>query len=80
MPMLRPIRKRPVLRGDYGARVARKTEWKFQILDLSKLPLAIRRHPDVIAAMEKVIRGQVRGGARSIAGVKIWSEMAASVR
>jgi hypothetical protein len=67
-------------RGDFGARVGTKTNWLFEIVDPAKLPLAIRRHPDVLAAMEKVIRGQVRGGARSIAGVKIWSEQVASVR
>jgi hypothetical protein len=67
-------------RGDFGASVSAKTEWRFEIAELAKLPLAIRRHPDVIAAMEKVIRGLVRGGTRSIPGVKIWSERVANVR
>jgi hypothetical protein len=69
-----------VVRGDYGARVGAKTEWHFEITDPAKLPLAIRRHPAVVEAMEKVIRGQVRGGARSISGVRIWSAKKANVR
>lgn len=66
--------------GDHGARVGSRTEWRFEIVDPAKLPLAIRRHPAVIEAMEKVIRGQVKGGARSIAGVRIWSVEKANIR
>jgi hypothetical protein len=44
------------------------------------LPLAIRRHPNVMEAIEKVIRGMVRAGERKIAGVRIWASAKASVR
>lgn len=57
--------------GDMGARVGTRTDHDFEIVDFAKLPLAIRRHPDVVAAMNKVIRSLIKGGARSIAGVKI---------
>jgi hypothetical protein len=66
--------------GEHGARVGTKTEWLFEIEDLAKLPLVIRRHPSVIEAMEKVIRGQVRGGLRAMPGVRIWSVAKANVR
>jgi hypothetical protein len=69
-----------VVRGDYGARVGTKTEWHFEITDPAKLPLAIRRHPAVTEALEKIVRGQVRGGARQIAGVRIWSTQKSNVR
>lgn len=66
--------------GDYGARVGTRAVWQFEIVEPAKLPLAIRRHPDVLAALEKVVRGHVKNGARSIAGVRIWKGAKASVR
>ena len=66
--------------GDYGAKVSSRTEWLFEVVDLAKLPLTIRRHPSVLEAIEKVIRAQVRGGAREIPGVKIWSGTKAAIR
>ena len=69
-----------IAHGEMGTRVGARAEWKFEIVDAGKLPLAIRRHPEVMAAMEKVIRAQVRAGARKIAGVKIWSIAKATVR
>ena len=69
-----------VAHGDMGARVGTRTDWEFEIVDFGKLPLSVRRHPDVVAAMEKVIRGLVRGGARSIAGVAIREAKKAVIR
>jgi hypothetical protein len=69
------------VRGDYGARVGTRETWEFKVESWAKLPFAIRRdHPDVIAAIDKVIRHLVRGGTRKIAGVRIWSTKKANVR
>jgi hypothetical protein len=66
--------------GDYGAKVSSRTDWLFEVVDFQKLPLAIRRHPTVLEAIDKVVRAQVRGGARAIPGVNIWSETKAAIR
>lgn len=68
------------VRGDYGALVSAKVTWRAEVTDFNKLPLAIRRHPDVIAAAEKVVRAMVRGGEREIPGCRIWPETTANVR
>jgi hypothetical protein len=69
-----------VAHGDMGTRVGKREVWEFKIVDLGKLPLDIRRHEEVIAAIEKVIRARVRSGTRAIPGVKIWSSQKATVR
>jgi polyhydroxyalkanoate synthesis regulator phasin len=69
-----------VVHGDMGARVGHREAWDFQVTDYAKLPLAIRRHPTVIEAIDKVVRGMVRSGERKIAGVTIWSNQKATVR
>ena len=66
--------------GDYGAKASARNAWAFEVIDYSKFPVAIRRHPDVLAAIDKVVRAQVRGGARRIAGVRIYAETKAAVR
>jgi len=66
--------------GDYGAKASARESWSFDVVDYGKLPIAIRRHPDVLAAMDKVVRAQVRGGARRIAGVRIFAATKAAVR
>jgi hypothetical protein len=52
----------------------------FKIVDAAKLPLAVRRHPLVCEAMEKVVRAMVKGGERKIAGVKIFPVTKSTVR
>lgn len=69
-----------LVRGDLGARVAAQTEWKFEVTDFAKLPIAIRKHPTVLEAINKVIARQIKAGERKIAGVKIWPATKASVR
>jgi hypothetical protein len=66
--------------GDMGTRVGTRADWNFEIVDFARLPLAIRRHPDVIAAMERVIRGLIKGGAREIPGVLIKEGKHAVIR
>jgi hypothetical protein len=66
--------------GDYGAKASARETWEFQIEDYSKLPRDIRRHPEVLEAMAKVVARAVRGGARKIAGVRIYPKTKAMVR
>lgn len=66
--------------GDYGAKATARETWDFKVVDYAKLPVAIRRHPTVLEAIDKVIRAQVRGGARQIAGVHIFAATKAVVR
>ena len=68
------------VRGDYGALVSARTQWRAEVVDFTKLPLAIRRHPEVVAAAEKVVRALVRGGERKIPGTRIWPDTTAAVR
>jgi hypothetical protein len=66
--------------GDYGAKASARETWEFVVADYSKLPVAIRRHPDVLTAIDRVVRSQVRGGARKISGVRIFPTVKAAVR
>jgi hypothetical protein len=68
------------VRGDYGARVGKRTEWSFRITDVDKLPVDVRFHPDVLDAMKKVVAARVRTGTRQMTGVEIFSETKATVR
>jgi hypothetical protein len=66
--------------GEMGARVGAREVWDFKIADYGKLPLSVRKHPDVLAAMDKVVRGLVRLGERKIAGVQIFPQTKSTVR
>lgn len=70
----------PVVRGDLGSRVGTTTVWRHEILSVRQLPDAILKHEKVVEAINKVIAAQVRGGARSIKGTRIWDEKAVAVR
>ena len=68
------------VRGDYGALVSARTQWRAEIEDFAKLPRDIRQHDEVVAAALKVVRARVRGGERKIPGARIWPETTAAVR
>lgn len=70
----------PVVRGDYGSRVGSTTVWRSEVLSVRKLPDRILKHAKVVEVIEKVIAAEVRGGAREIAGVRIWDEQTTVVR
>lgn len=72
--------EKPVARGDMGARVGTVTVWSHKVVSVRKLPNAVLNHPTVLEAIDKVLRGRLRGGERQISGVEIWSEQKASVR
>lgn len=75
-----PKAEAPVFRGDLGARVGTKQEWKHKIDSVRQLPDALLKHPKVIEALDGVIKAQIRGGAREIKGCTIWPETVSSVR
>lgn len=71
----------PIARGEYGARVGTRTVWRHSInVPIAKLPKAILENATVVEAVNKVISQMVRGGAREIKGVEIYSEQEAAVR
>jgi hypothetical protein len=70
----------PVVRGDAGSRIGSTTVWLHKVVSVRKLPDAILTHEKVRDAIDKVIAAQVRGGAREIKGVEIWSEQRTAVR
>lgn len=61
------------VRTDYGTASIRKV-WDFEVVDASKLPAAF------LMPNEQAIRGAVRGGAREIAGVRIFQRDDLAVR
>ncbi|HEX7856220.1 MAG TPA: hypothetical protein VF503_21295 [Sphingobium sp.] len=70
----------PVVQGDYGAKVARTTNWKHEILSVRQLPDSILKHAKVIEALDKVIAAQVRSGTREMKGVRIYPETGIAIR
>lgn len=68
------------VRGDYGAKVVRTTNWKHEIESVRKLPDSILTHEKVLEAINKVIAAQVRGGTREMKGVRIFAETATTIR
>lgn len=69
-----------VVQGDYGAKVARTTNWKHEILSVRQLPDGILKHAKVIEALDKVIAAQVRGGTREMKGCRIYPETGIAIR
>lgn len=70
----------PVVRGDYGAKVVRTTNWKHRIVSVRQLPDSILKHAKVVEAIDKVIAAQVRGGTRELKGCEIFPETGTTIR
>lgn len=70
----------PVVRGDYGAKVVRTTNWKHRIVSVRQLPDSILKHAKVVEAIDKVIAAQVRGGTRELKGCEIFPETGTAIR
>ncbi|MGE4321965.1 MAG: hypothetical protein AB7E60_02925 [Sphingobium sp.] len=75
-----PEPDRQVIRGDYGATVSGKKEWRGQVTDYQLAFIAVENNEKVREAIDKAITSLVRGGVREIAGVRIWDEIKASNR
>ena len=75
-----PESGRSAIQGDMGAKVARVTTWKHEIISVRQLPDSILKHAKVIEALDKVIAAQVRGGTREMKGVRIFSETSTTIR
>lgn len=72
--------KTEAVRGDYGAKVVRTTNWKHEIVSVRQLPDSILKHEKVMDAINKVIAAQVRGGMREMKGVNIFPETGTTIR
>lgn len=68
------------IRSGYGPTASQRKIWKSEIMDYAKVPKDIRNHESVKEAIAKVVAQRVRGGAREIAGVRIWEEADVSFR
>lgn len=77
-PVIEP--EREIVRGDYGAAVSTKKEWKGRVTDYEVAFMAVSENEKVREAIDKAIQGMVRGGARKIEGVHIWAEEKVSNR
>ena len=75
-----PEPERTVIQGDMGAKVARVTVWKHEILSVRQLPDSILKHAKVIEVLDKVIAAQVRSGTRELKGCRIYSETGTAIR
>jgi len=75
-----PVEAAPEIRGDYGAKVGTRTEWRHEIDSVRKLPDSILKHDKVISALNQVIGQQVRSGTRKIKGVMIYPVEATVIR
>ena len=75
-----PEPERVTIQGDMGAKVARVTTWKHEILSVRQLPDSILKHAKVIEALDKVIAAQVRSGTRELKGCRIYSETGTAIR
>ena len=67
-------------RGDAGSSSMTERWVLLGIHNLAEVPLSYWRHPDVIAALEKVLRAAIRSGAHAIPGVSIGTEEGIAVR
>lgn len=75
-----PVAK-PIVRGDLGSSVSGRQVWKHEIeVPIAKLPKQILENAKVVEAVNQVIAGMVRGGAREIKGVRIFPTTEATVR
>jgi len=75
-----PEPERTVIQGDMGAKVARVTVWKHEILSVRQLPDSILKHAKVVEVLDKIIAAQVKGGTREMKGCRIFSETATAIR
>lgn len=67
-------------RGDAGSSSVTERWVLLGIHDLLKVPIGYWHHPDVLAALEKVLRAAIRSGVREIPGVSIATEEGIAVR
>jgi hypothetical protein len=70
------------IRGDYGTTVGTTETWHVEVLNIRQVPDAYLKHPEVLAALAKVIAPMVRGkaGLREIKGCRVYSTVGSSVR
>lgn len=67
-------------RSETGTVATARTEWAFELIDATAIPLEPLRPYIPRADLEKAIRSFVRMGGRELAGVRIYEDVRASFR
>jgi hypothetical protein len=75
-----PVVEQTVIRGDYGGKVVRKTEWKAEIQNWELALAAVSDNDKVREAAEKAITRMVKAGQRKIAGVRVYEDSSTQIR
>jgi hypothetical protein len=70
----KPVAAAAPIRSAFGPTASARLVWKSEILNFAELPKEIRNHAKVKDTIRDIVQAMVRGGARAIPGVKIWSE------
>jgi hypothetical protein len=69
------------VRGDFGGLAVGQKRWCAEVEKVRQLPDAVLNHPDVIAAINKVLTAQVRQSkGAAIKGARVWQQDALSIR
>lgn len=69
------------VRGDFGGQAVGQKRWRAEVQKVRQLPDAVLNHPDVIAAINKVLTAQARQSkGAAIKGARVWQEDALSIR
>jgi hypothetical protein len=82
LPVMPAARVEPVepIKSDFGTTVSGTKVWEAEIIDWDVAYIAVSKNEKVREAIEKAIKGMVRGGAREIDGVRIYQALKASNR
>lgn len=68
------------IKSDFGTTVSGTKVWDAEIIDWDVAYIAVSKNEKVREAIEKAIKGMVRGGAREIDGVRIFQALKVSNR
>lgn len=82
LPVMPAARVEPVepIKSDFGTTVSGTKVWEAEIIDWDVAYIAVSKNEKVREAIDKAIKGMVRGGAREIDGVRIYQALKASNR
>jgi hypothetical protein len=82
LPVLPAARVEPAapIKSDFGTTVSGTKVWDAEIIDWDVAYIAVSKNEKVREAIEKAIKGMVRGGAREIDGVRIFQALKVSNR
>ena len=72
--------ERGIIRGAEGAAISGKKVWKSQVMDYEKAFAMVESNPKVREAIDAAVAALIRGGLRTVPGVRIWEDVAVSNR